>query len=88
MEAEAQWRPKRTFTSTDPSAVKLAELLHETRNPHLTILFGSRARGDYAEGRSGVDIMLVEDQPPDDETVNRSTIAFRRPSPGSTGTGH
>ena len=78
MEAEAQWRPKRTFTSTDPSAVKLAELLHEIRNPHLTILFGSRARGDYAEGHSGVDIMFLEDQPPDDETVNRSTMAFRQ----------
>ena len=71
------WRPRRSFANTDPKAVKLAEMLHEARQPQLTILFGSRARGDYAEGRSDVDIMLVEDQPPDDETVDRFAVAFR-----------
>lgn len=37
------WRPRRSFTNTDSSAVKLAEILHGARQPHLTILFGSRA---------------------------------------------
>ena len=77
MEPEEVWQPKRSFANTDPKAVTLAELLHESRKPQLTILFGSRARGDYGEGRSDVDIMLVEDQPPDDETVERSAMAFR-----------
>ena len=53
-------------------------LLHELRKPHLTILFGSRARGDYAEGHSDVDIMLVEDQRPDEETLNHAALAFRK----------
>ena len=46
------WWPRRTFANTDPKAVKLAEILHGARQPQLTVLFGSRARGDYAEGRS------------------------------------
>ena len=72
------WRPKRSFTNPDHRAVKLAELLHESRRPQLTILFGSRARGDYAEGRSDVDIMLVEDSPPEGETAEESEMAFRK----------
>ena len=72
------WRPRRSFANTDPRAVTLVNLLHELRRPHLTILFGSRARGDYAEGHSDVDIVLVEDQRPDEETLNHSALAFRK----------
>ena len=77
-EPEQEWRPRRSFANTDPRAVTLAELLHEARSPQLTILFGSRARGDYGEGRSDVDIMLVEDQQPDDGTVRNAAMAFRK----------
>ena len=71
------WRPRRTFANTDPKAVKLAEILHGARQPQLTILFGSRARGDYAEGRSDIDILLIEDHPPYGETAANAGMAFR-----------
>jgi predicted nucleotidyltransferase/HEPN domain-containing protein len=71
------WRPRRTFASTDPKAVKLTEILHGPREPQLTILFGSRARGDYAEGRSDIDILLIEDHPTDGETAANAGMAFR-----------
>ena len=71
------WRPRRAFANTDPKAVKLAEILHGARQPQLTILFGSRARGDYAEGRSDIDILLIEDHPPDGETAANAGMAFR-----------
>ena len=72
------WRPRRSFANPDHRALKLAELLHEGRRPQLTILFGSRARGDYAEGRSDVDIMLVEDSPLEGEAAEESAMAFRK----------
>ena len=77
-EPAAAWKPRRSFANTDPKAAELAELLHAVRNPRLTILFGSRAKGDYAWGRSDVDIMLVEDSPPEGEAAEASKLAFRR----------
>ena len=72
------WRPGRSFANTDSRAVKLAEILHGARQPQLTILFGSRARGDYAEGRSDIDILLLESHPPDDGVAECAAMAFRR----------
>ena len=72
------WWPRRSFANTDPRAVKLAELLHKTRQPQLTILFGSRARGDHAEGRSNIAIMLVESHPPEDKVAADADMAFRK----------
>ena len=72
------WRPRRSFANTDSRAVKLAEILHEARQPQLTILFGSRARGDYAEGRSDIDIVIVESHPPSDEFIRNASLAFLR----------
>ncbi len=69
---------RRSFANTDTRAVKLAELLHETRRPQLTILFGSRARGDYAEGRSDIDILIVENHPSDAEAAANAEMAFRK----------
>ena len=43
----------------DPQALRVAEAVHCRENPQATILFGSRARGDYEEDRSDIDIMLV-----------------------------
>ena len=74
----AGWRPKRSFANTDTKAVKLAELLHEAKRPQLTILFGSRARGDYAEGSSDIDILVIEDHPPDEEAAANAGMAFRK----------
>ena len=53
-----------THTKADPRALRVAEDLHRNLKPELTILFGSRARGDYEDGRSDIDIMLVGDSLP------------------------
>ncbi len=60
-----------TFCNTDSRALQIAHELHRSENPSLTILFGSRARGDFAEGRSDVDIMLVQEEPPTKEQAKR-----------------
>ena len=72
------WRPGRSFANTDSRAVKLAEILHDARQPQLTILFGSRARGDYAEGRSDIDLLVVESNSPGAVIVADAAMAFRR----------
>ena len=43
----------------DPRALSVAQTVHERIQPQATILFGSRARGDYDDRRSDIDIMLV-----------------------------
>ena len=72
------WRPRRSFANTDPKAVKLAQILHCGRRPQLTILFGSRARGDFGEGRSDIDILLIEDHPPAGKAAANARLAFRK----------
>lgn len=42
----------------DKNALQVAELVRQRENPTLTILFGSRARGDH-DHRSDVDILLL-----------------------------
>ena len=51
----------------DRRALALARAVHERERPDATILFGSRARGDYEDKRSDVDIMLVTALEPDSE---------------------
>ena len=51
----------------DPRAWRVAQELHAVEQPEITILFGSRARGDWEEGRSDIDIMLVDASVPDRE---------------------
>ena len=48
----------------DRRAIGIAREIHRRRGPLATILFGSRARGNYDEDRSDIDILLVEDNPP------------------------
>ena len=60
-----------TFCNPDPQALRIAQELHRSENPTLTVLFGSRARADYAPGRSDVDILMVQDQPPTEEQDQR-----------------
>ncbi len=51
----------------DPRALQVAQAVHDRENPQATILFGSRARGDYEELRSDIDIMLVLPEDPGKE---------------------
>ena len=53
-----------TSQTCDPRALSLAQAVHERENPQATILFGSRARGDYEENRSDVDILLILPEEP------------------------
>lgn len=62
----------------DPRALKVARELHRSEQPELTILFGSRARGDYREYVSDIDIMLVQAERPSREQqcrVERAALA-------------
>ena len=59
----------------DPRAWRVAQELHKVEQPEVTILFGSRARGDWEEGRSDIDIMLVAAAVPDRE--KRQAITAR-----------
>lgn len=56
-----------TAATCDPRALSVAKAVHEREQPLATILFGSRARGDYEERRSDIDIMLVQSEEPDGE---------------------
>ena len=56
-----------TATTCDPRALTVAQAVHERERPLATILFGSRARGDYEERRSDIDIMVVQAEVPDGE---------------------
>ena len=56
-----------TETSCDSRALRVARALHERERPQATILFGSRARGDYEDNRSDIDIMLIRPDEPDGE---------------------
>ena len=48
-----------TAATCDRRALSVARAVHERMWPQATILFGSRARGDYEEDRSDIDIMLL-----------------------------
>ena len=54
-----------TLADADPRAVAVAEAVHQRERPQATILFGSRARGDYNEKYSDIDLLLVCDEEPD-----------------------
>ena len=54
-----------TETTCDPRALSVAQAVHQRLWCQATILFGSRARGDYDESRSDIDIMLLNPGMPD-----------------------
>ena len=58
----------------DPKALGVARATQKVEQPELTILFGSRARGDHDE-QSDIDVMLVQDLEPNTEYKK---IATRR----------
>ena len=51
-------------TAPDPRAVSLTEKVAMSSRNSLTYLFGSRARGDYEEDRSDIDILMVTTEKP------------------------
>lgn len=57
----------------DARALQVARLVREREQPELTILFGSRARGDYDERESDIDLLLVQASEP---TADRATAAL------------
>ena len=60
-----------TAAGYDPRALKVAQNLHQSQQAEITILFGSRARGDYREGSSDIDVLLVRENTPDLEQRGR-----------------
>ncbi len=60
------------LTKCDPRALRLAQELQKAEQPEAAILFGSRARGDYREGHSDIDIMLVQENSPSKEQESRA----------------
>ena len=70
-----------TTTGCDPRALRVAQELHEAEQPEITVLFGSRARGDYIEGSSDIDVLLIRDSVPDlkqKELINQGAQELTR----------
>ena len=68
-------------TRCDPRALRVAKELHQSERPEITILFGSRARGDYEEDRSDIDVLLIRDRVPDlkqKELINQEAQKLTR----------
>ncbi len=57
----------------DPRSISVAEAAKSAGQPDLTVLFGSRARGDYRELQSDIDILMVQPEPPGSEQ-KRTTL--------------
>ena len=59
-----------TGANADPHAVAVARAVNEHEQPQATILFGSRARGDYHDQYSDIDLLLVCEQSPGYEIID------------------
>ena len=69
----------------DPNALLVTRRVQEAAQPAVTILFGSRARGDYRPD-SDIDLLLIADRPPEPPAMQRhcpqqNTGICRRTSP-------
>ena len=65
-----------TRANADPRAIAVAEAVHQRERPQATILFGSRARGDYNDKYSDIDLLLVcEDYPETDARIDAEEFA-------------
>lgn len=56
--------PTELLKQCDQRALPAAKAALAASKADLVILFGSRARGDYQENRSDIDLLLVQRQPP------------------------
>ena len=61
----------------DAKALAVAQAVQQCEQPELTILFGSRSRGDHDEDQSDIDIMLVTARESDAADRERATEAAR-----------
>lgn len=52
--------------SADARAMAIARAIHRMADPEQTILFGSRARGDYRPD-SDIDVLIIKDPPPPED---------------------
>ena len=57
----------------DTKALQVARTVRLDQQPNLTILFGSRARGNHHEPSSDIDIMLVQNEKPTDQQTELAT---------------
>ena len=62
----------------DSRALQVARLVQQREQPELTILFGSRARGDYDELESDIDVMLVQAVEPTPDRAAAAKCAAER----------
>ena len=62
----------------DPRALATAQAVSRRENPEFAILFGSRARGDYDDHESDIDIMLVTNNKPFRTDVDAAAADARR----------
>ena len=62
----------------DPRALQVARLVQQREQPELTILFGSRARGDYHELESDIDVLLVQAVEPTPDCAAAAVRAAER----------
>ena len=60
--------------SPDPLAVAVVKALHDGQRESLTVLFGSRARGDHRHN-SDIDILLVRGTSPDQQSKTDMLLA-------------
>ena len=56
----------------DLRALEIVRILQEQEQTDIAILFGSRANGTYEDGKSDIDIMLVQEDPPTPEQKKRT----------------
>lgn len=71
---------KEIAPGADPRALRMAHLIHLAIKPAATILFGSRARGDYNE-RSDVDISIITPEPVPSGAAERAAAALYENAP-------
>ena len=72
----------------DPRAIAVARAVLEREDPEFVILFGSRARGDYDDAESDIDLMLVTSRAPgeDSEKHHMAEPSYRSLRPGTAAT--
>ncbi len=65
------------MTELDDRALQVARMVQRRERPDLTILFGSRSRGDHDGLRSDIDIMLVQRAEPGPDGKQLATEAAK-----------
>ena len=69
----------------DARALQVAQMVQQREQAELTILFGSRARGDYDELESDIDVMLVQTVEPTPDRAAAAVLAAQNDTAGVYG---